>query len=176
MKIMFHVLPTRTSLGGGRLGIFPSLRAHIERESWCFSIWAGGGMTRNISTSENLYGGEAENFSNFLKAYLWGWRTSTTMSLRVECSRLVFGEVVTAFPRHTAVSFQREFGAYMEETKEWHLAPCFARCFVNILCSKEEEARYFSKSQGLCREGRSDFSRSQSLGGSSEFFQVPEHR
>ena len=36
MKIMFHVLPTRTSLRG-RLRIFPSPRAHIERESWSSS-------------------------------------------------------------------------------------------------------------------------------------------
>ena len=38
---------------------------------------------------------------------------STTMSLRVECSRLVFGEVAT-----TNVSVQGEFGAYVEETEE----------------------------------------------------------
>jgi len=39
------------------------------------------------------------------------------MSFCVECSRLVFGEVVTA------VSLQGEFGAYMEETEEFFQVP-----------------------------------------------------
>ena len=42
----------------------------------CFSIW-GEGMARNFSKSQSLYIGGI----------------STTMSLRVVCSRLVFGKV-----------------------------------------------------------------------------------
>ena len=57
-------------------------------------------------------GGEAQNFSNS-QNLCRGGKMSTTMSLHVECSRLVFGEVV-----NTAVSLKGESGAYMEETKE----------------------------------------------------------
>ena len=61
-------------------------------------------------------GGEAQNFSNSQSLYRGG-NTSTIMSLRVECSQLVFGKA-TALPRPAAVSLQGEFEAYnMEETK-----------------------------------------------------------
>ena len=65
------------------------------------------------------YGGRREGRGIFFspKAYMGGG-TSTTMSLRVECSRLVFGEVASqtlSLPRPTAVSLQGEFGAYMED-------------------------------------------------------------
>ena len=61
--------------------------------------------------------GKVQNFSNSQSLYRGG-KTPTTMSLRVECSRLVFGEVQTlALPRPTAVSLQAEFEAYKEETK-----------------------------------------------------------
>ena len=45
MKIMFHVLPTRTSLKGGGHGIFVSPRAYI------------GGGVEIFSKSEGLYKG-----------------------------------------------------------------------------------------------------------------------
>ena len=71
----------------------------------------GWGMSQNFSA---YMGGETQNFSNSQSLYR-GEKTSTTMSLRVECSRLV---ETYALSRLTAVSLQEEFGAYMEETKK----------------------------------------------------------
>ena len=55
-------------------------------------------------------GGKVQNFSNSQSLYR-GRKTSIIMSLRVECSRFVFGEVA-------AVSLQGKFGTYMEETEK----------------------------------------------------------
>jgi len=52
---------------------------------------------------QSLYGGEAPNFSISQNLYRGG-KTSTLISLRVECSQLVFGEVTLAPARPTVVS------------------------------------------------------------------------
>ena len=75
-----------------------------------FNMGVGGGS--EFFEVPKLYGAKAQNFSNSQSPYRGGG-TSTTMSLRVECSQLVFGEVTS-----TAVCLQEEFEVYMEETKE----------------------------------------------------------
>ena len=109
---------------------------------------------------------------------------STTMSLRVVYSRLVFGEVTSpntrTFKAYDCKLIGRVLSLYGEDKRVTpHTSLRSVLRQQAVIAGRG--AQHFFKSQSMYRGRAQNFSKSQSLGGGSgmelpEFFQVPEPR